>query len=656
MDYHLVSVPGTSNLRQVKAEFILNLPRALKQTTVIVVDVLLSLVATWLAFSIRIDGFHSPTGNEWIPYWFGPLLALPIFIHYGLYRAIFRYTDLAAIKQIVKGTAVYAVVYTGLLVVFHITPLPRSLGLTQPLILCAFIISSRLFARFWLLSGSVDPRLRILRRRLLIAGSGQSAIQLASALQNSPEYLQLGFISHDQSLIGRNMIGHRVFAVENLKATIQNYEVSDLVLALEPGEEQTRKEIIRQCEGMPVHIQTASFNLGGQHASIKELDIDDLLGREHVPPNVELLNKRTHAKTVLVTGAGGSIGSELCRQILAARPTQLVLLENNEYGLYAIHHELTQMVNSFYPGVALTPVLGDVRDEARLREVFTATQPETIYHAAAYKHVPLVELNPFEGVRNNFIGTRCCAKVAAETGVADFVLISTDKAVRPTNIMGASKRLAELALQALANKPEIATRFSMVRFGNVLGSSGSVVPLFRDQIAKGGPVTITHAEVTRYFMTIPEAAQLVIQAGAMAEGGEVFVLDMGEPIRIIDLAHRMIKLAGYSVRDAATSNGDIEIRVTGLRPGEKLYEELLIGNNPKQTEHPRIMKANEQWISDDEVERVSDNFKSIMQHRDIPALKDMLLRLVDGYQPEQETFDVLFQNSQKSLQNDAKVE
>lgn len=634
---------------------VISLPRMLKQGIVMSIDITMSLVATWLAFSIRIDGFHSPSGNEWIPYWFGPLLALPIFIHYGLYRAIFRYTDLAAIKQIVKGTAVYAVVYTVLLVVFHINPLPRSLGLTQPLILCAFIISSRLFARFWLLSGAIDPRLRILRRRLLIAGSGQSAVQLSSALQNSPEYVQLGFVSDDQTLLGRNMMGHRVFGVNQLKSIIQNYEVSDLVLALETGQEQTRKDIISQCEGLPVHIQTASLTLGGQHASIKELDIDDLLGREHVPPNVELLNKRNHNKVVLVTGAGGSIGSELCRQVLAARPIKLILLENNEYALYAIHHELSQMVASFYPGVVLTPVLGDVRDENRLREVFSHTQPETIYHAAAYKHVPLVELNPFEGVRNNFVGTRCCAKVAAEVGVSDFVLISTDKAVRPTNIMGASKRLAELALQALAHKPGMTTRFSMVRFGNVLGSSGSVVPLFRDQIAKRGPVTITHAEVTRYFMTIPEAAQLVIQAGAMAEGGEVFVLDMGEPIRIIDLAKRMIKLAGYSVKDEQTPNGDIEIKITGLRPGEKLYEELLIGNNPKPTEHPRIMKANESWLDDESVELETARFKQIMSERDIPALKTLLLKLVDGYQPEQESFDVLTDNGQKSPEHDLKI-
>ena len=394
---------------------------------------------------------------------------------------------------------------------------------------------------------------------------------------------------------------------------------------------------------MPVHIQTAGLTLDSEHSSIRELDIDDLLGRDHVPANVELLNLKNHRKVVLVTGAGGSIGSELCRQILATRPTRLVLFENNEFALYALHHELQQKVHSFYREVQLSPVLGDVRDAHRLREVFKAVKPNTVYHAAAYKHVPLVELNPFEGIRNNFLGTRLTAQVAEETGVEDFVLISTDKAVRPTNIMGASKRLAELALQALAAEQSVKTRFSMVRFGNVLGSSGSVVPLFRQQIAKLGPVTITDPEVTRFFMTIPEAAQLVIQAGAMAKGGDVFVLNMGEPIRIIDLAKRMITLAGYTVKTPEQPEGDIEIKVTGLRPGEKLYEELLIGNDPKPTEHPRIMKANEKSVSDQELDREVEALQSILQTRNVPELKNLLLRLVDGYQPESETFDALAQ-------------
>lgn len=624
-----------------RSDRLIGLPRWLKQTVVIAVDLALGIVATWLAFSLRIDGMHVPNGNEWLPYWFGPLLALPIFIHFGLYRAIFRYTDLAAIKQILKAVAVYAAIYTAVVMAFYIPPNPRSIGILQPFILSAFIVGARMFARFWLLSNSIDPRLRVLRRRLLIVGAGDEAMQLANALKGSPEYIQIGFVTNDSQMVGRNMAGYRVFALDQLRKVIENYEVSDLVIALDSGNQGMRRQIIEGCQGLPVHIQTAGLTLDSEHSSIRELDIDDLLGRHHVPPNVELLNLKNHQKVVLVTGAGGSIGSELCRQILATHPARLVLFENNEFALYMLHHELQQKVNSFYSEVELSPVLGDVRDAHRLREVFKAVKPNTVYHAAAYKHVPLVELNPFEGIRNNFLGTRICAQVANEEGVDDFVLISTDKAVRPTNVMGASKRLAELALQALAAEPGIKTRFSMVRFGNVLGSSGSVVPLFRQQIAKLGPVTITDPEVTRFFMTIPEAAQLVVQAGAMAKGGDVFVLDMGEPIRIVDLAKRMITLAGYTVKEAGQDHGDIEIKVTGLRPGEKLYEELLIGNDPKPTEHPRIMKANEKKISNAELDQEVQALQHILQTRDVPELKNLLLRLVDGYQPESETFDAL---------------
>lgn len=624
-----------------RSERLIGLPRWLKQALVMAVDLSLGIAATWLAFSLRIDDMHVPSGTEWIPYWFGPLLALPIFIHFGLYRAIFRYTDLAAIKQIMKAVVVYSTIYTAVLLAFYIPPNPRSIGVLQPFILSAFIVGVRMFARFWLLSSTIDPRLRLLRRRLLIVGAGEEAVQLANALKGSPEYIQIGFVSNDTQLVGRNMAGHRVFALGELRKVIENYEVSDLVIALGSGSQGARRHIIEECKGLPVHIQTAGITLDSQHSSIRELDIDDLLGRDHVPANVELLNLKNHNKVVLVTGAGGSIGSELCRQILTTRPTRLVLFENNEFALYSLHHELQLKINSFYREVQLSAVLGDVRDVNRLREVFYAIKPDTVYHAAAYKHVPLVELNPFEGMRNNFLGTRLTAQVAEETDVKDFVLISTDKAVRPTNIMGASKRLAELALQSLAEEPGVKTRFSMVRFGNVLGSSGSVVPLFRQQIAKLGPVTITDLDVTRFFMTIPEAAQLVIQAGAMAKGGDVFVLDMGEPIRIVDLAKRMITLAGYSVKDAGNPTGDIEIKVTGLRPGEKLYEELLIGNDPKPTDHPRIMKATEKSIGNSELEQEVQALQEILQTRNVPELKNLLLRLVDGYQPESETFDAL---------------
>jgi FlaA1/EpsC-like NDP-sugar epimerase len=372
---------------------------------------------------------------------------------------------------------------------------------------------------------------------------------------------------------------------------------------------------------------------------LREPDIADLLGRAPVPPEPLLLSRNIRDKVVLVTGAGGSIGSELCRQIIRLDPAKLLLVEQSEFALYALHQELLPLDAD---ASKLLPLLASVRDASRMQEIMTTWRPQTIYHAAAYKHVPLVEHNPAEGIRNNVFGTLTAARVAQEQGVADFVLISTDKAVRPTNIMGASKRLAEMVLQALAaNAPD--TRFTMVRFGNVLGSSGSVVPKFRQQIRDGGPITLTHAEVTRYFMTIPEAAQLVIQAGAMGgltgEGGEVFVLDMGESVRIIDLARRMIELSGLTVRDEDQPEGDIEIRVTGLRPGEKLYEELLIGDNPEPTSHPRIMKAKEDFLMWAVLERKLAALQSALDMNDVPAIRQMLEELVSGYCSDSEIVD-----------------
>jgi FlaA1/EpsC-like NDP-sugar epimerase len=365
----------------------------------------------------------------------------------------------------------------------------------------------------------------------------------------------------------------------------------------------------------------------------KELDIEDLLGRDPVPPNTELLARNLAGKVVLVTGAGGSIGSELCRQILAERPSRLLLLDHNEFGLYSIHQELQGLLDMQLLAVDLVPLLGSVGNIERLRDICKSHAPHTVYHAAAYKHVPLVESNPAQGIANNVFGTFNLAQVAMEQGVASFVLISTDKAVRPTNVMGASKRMAELVLQAMAatQTAPVVTCFSMVRFGNVLGSSGSVVPLFRQQLAAGGPLTVTHAEVTRYFMTIPEAAQLVLQAGAMATGGEVFVLDMGEPVKIMDLARRMVELSGLKVRDAAHPEGDVEIKVTGLRPGEKLYEELLIGDNPTPTAHPRIMKAHEDYLAWPDLDKQLQVLQKAALADNVQGIKAVLARCVHGY-------------------------
>ena len=427
--------------------------------------------------------------------------------------------------------------------------------------------------------------------------------------------------------------------------------MSDVLLAIPSARRQRRNQILELARQSHVAVRTLpglmELAQGHVHTSdLRELDIEDLLGRETVPPDASLSRQNIEGKVVLVTGAGGSIGSELCRQIIRAAPAKLLLLEMSEFALYGVHQELEQMATEADGVITeLIPLLATVRDEARMREIIQTWRPHTIYHAAAFKHVPLVEHNPAEGIKNNVLGTLTTATIALEEGVCDFVLISTDKAVRPTNVMGASKRLAEMVLQALA-ETAIAngqiTRFSMVRFGNVLGSSGSVVPLFRQQIKSGGPITLTHADITRYFMTIPEAAQLVIQASAMAKGGDVFVLDMGEPVRIMDLARRMVELSGRTVRDEANPDGDIALEVTSLRPGEKLYEELLIGDNPLPTTHPRIMRAQEEFLPWPMLSAQMALLEQSLNTNDVPAIRSLLQRLVHGYQPENPVVDWVY--------------
>jgi FlaA1/EpsC-like NDP-sugar epimerase len=430
-----------------------------------------------------------------------------------------------------------------------------------------------------------------------------------------------------------------VYAQAEVAAVVDKLAVTDILLAMPSATRGRRKAIIEALRPLPVHIRTlpAMADLASGRVTvqdIKDLDIEDLLGRDPVPPNTALLASNLAGKVVLVSGAGGSIGSELCRQILAEKPRQLLLLDHNEYGLYSIHQELQALCVAGDLAVELQPLLGSVAHVQRLQAICGAYRPNVVYHAAAYKHVPLVESNPAEGVFNNVFGTLNMALAARACGASHFVLVSTDKAVRPTNVMGATKRMAELVLQSLANQTsEGLTTFCMVRFGNVLGSSGSVVPLFRQQLAQGGPITVTHADVTRYFMTIPEAAQLVLQAGAMATGGDVFVLDMGEPVKILDLAQRMVELSGMRVRNAAQPDGDIEIVVTGLRPGEKLYEELLIGDNPTPTAHPRIMKAHEDCLSWDALSLQLNTLKKAAVESDVAAMKAVLTVCVQGYGP-----------------------
>ena len=619
------------------SEALLGWPRLAKQAFVAALDGTMALLATWLAFSLRLDQPHWPEGLQWTLYLLGPGLSIPVFIKLGLYRAIFRYTGLAALLTTVRAIGIYAVLLGLALVPLHAMSeqgMPRSMAILQPLIFLIMVGGSRALARFWL--AGLSGKHRHAPHRLLIYGHGEAAVQTATSLSSSPAYLALGFIDETGEQVGRTINGVDVYAAERVPELVDRLGITDILLAQPEASRSERNRILARLEPLPVHVQTLPrlADLASGRVTVqdfRELDIEDLLGRDPVAPDPALLARDLADRTVLVTGAGGSIGSELSRQILLQRPRCLLLLDHAEFGLYEIEADLLALARQHAIDCSVIPLLGNVQNAARFEEIFSTWKPQVVYHAAAYKHVPMVEHNPAEGVRNNVLGSLIVARAARKHGAARCVLISTDKAVRPTNLMGASKRVAELVFQAMAND---GTCFSMVRFGNVLGSSGSVVPLFRRQIAAGGPVTVTHEDVTRYFMTIPEAVQLVLQAGAMAQGGEVFVLDMGEPVRILDLAHRMVALAGLSVRDEAHPQGDIEIQVTGLRPGEKLYEELLIGDDPQPTRHPRIWQAREASLPWSELEPLLQRLAAACDCNDVAALQQVLRTLVpDGELP-----------------------
>ena len=616
-------------------------PRLGKQLTVMVMDVALALFATWVAFTLRLDTPHWPAGAQWYVYVLAPALALPVFVRFGLYRAIFRYTGLAALMTITQAVLLYGVALFAILLWQRWLGVPRTIGLLQPIIFLLLVGGSRALARFWL--ADIGGRRIASEGRLLIYGAGAAGVQTAAAIANAHQFVLVGFVDDDAAKSGRSINGVTVHRPDRITDLVERRGVTDILLALPSASRGRRNEIIASLRSLPVHIRSlpGMSDLASGRVTVRdfnELDIEDLLGRDAVAADPTVLARNIAGHVILVTGAGGSIGSELCRQILRERPRQLILLDHNEFGLYSIHQELLALCAVMHPPVAIVPLLGSVSNMRRLQEVCVSYRPHCVYHAAAYKHVPMVESNPSEGMANNVFGTLNVARAALAAGVANFVLVSTDKAVRPTNIMGASKRMAELVLQALAAESGNAgTRFCMVRFGNVLGSSGSVVPLFRAQLASGGPLTVTHPEVTRYFMTIPEAAQLVLHAGAMAVGGEVFVLDMGEPVKIMDLAHRMIQLSGLKVKDDASPEGDIAIAITGLRPGEKLFEELLIGDNPSTTAHTRIMKAHEEFFPWPELDAQLHVLRDAVDASDVVAIKSVLQTCVHGYAQRVET-------------------
>ncbi len=616
-------------------EYMLTWPRSLKQVAVILLDVVLALVATWLAFSLRLDTLHWPSGLQWWVYLLTPTLAVPVFVRLGLYRAIFRYTGLDALQTIARAVAIYGFALFVILLSQRWLWVPRSIGVLQPIIFLLLVGGSRALARFWL--AGIGRRRVASEGRLLIYGAGEAGVQTAGAIANAQQFVLVGFVDDDVAKVGRSINGVTVFAPQRIPQLVEERGVTDILLALPSASRARRNEIIAGLHSVPVHVRTlpGMSDLASGRVTVRnfnELDVEDLLGRDPVVPESHLLARKTAAQVVLVTGAGGSIGSELCRQLVMEQPRQMLLFDHSEFGLYSIHQELQALCSARGLAVDIVALLGSVSNPRRLAEVCGLYQPDWVYHAAAYKHVPMVESNPAEGIANNVFGTLNMARAAMESGVGNFVLVSTDKAVRPTNVMGASKRMAELVLQALSDFQKGAgTRFSMVRFGNVLGSSGSVVPLFRSQVASGGPLTLTHPDVTRYFMTIPEAAQLVLHAGAMAEGGEVFVLDMGAPVKIMQLARRMVELSGLRVRDQAHPEGDIEITITGLRPGEKLYEELLIGDNPSPTAHPRIMKAHEEFLAWPDLLVQLEALRAAVDNSDVAAIKQVLTTCVHGY-------------------------
>lgn len=632
------------NLNKASRPF-LSLPRYAKRIIVLLVDVSQCVLTVWLAFYLRLGEFVTLSGSAFWAVGISVLIALPIFVVSGLYHAIFRYSGASAMFALARAIGVYGLLYVSAITAIGISGIPRTVGLIQPLLLFFAIGSTRLLARYWL-GGIYQSQLHISSLpRALVYGAGSAGRQLVSALEKSFEMRVVGFLDDDDRLYGHVLNGQPIFSTDDLGDLIASKGITHILLAIPSASRSRRNQIFEKIGRYGVTVRTlpSMTDLAEGRVTIsdlRDLEIDDLLGREPVMPNHILLAKNISSRVVLVTGAGGSIGSELCRQILALSPAKLLMVDHSEIALYNIDQELEVKISAHKGArsTILVPLIASVQDEDRMREIMSTWRPDTVYHAAAYKHVPLVEYNCAAGLNNNLMGTLHTAQAAAEYGVTDFVLISTDKAVRPTNVMGASKRLAEMALQALADIRSD-TKFSIVRFGNVLGSSGSVVPKFREQIRTGGQITLTHPDVMRYFMTPPEAAQLVIQAGAMAKGGDVFVLNMGEQVKIIDLARRMVELSGLTLKDEVHPDGDIEILVTGLRPGEKLYEELLLGENPTATLHPSIMKAHEKFIPWEEFEPKLHALKVALSANEIGVIRLMMQQLVDGYVPSNDILD-----------------
>lgn len=622
-------------------ELLLNSPRWLKKIIFVLHDAVLIFCAFWLAWGLRL-----PIVPEWqdTANWQmlagTSLVSIAVFAKLGLYRAVIRYAGSKILIVVFLGGVLSVAAMLAMAFYFDLF-LPRSVPVMYFLLLVVSLIGSR-----FTIKGLLQSQDRSINHPVIIYGAGESGRQLLLSIKQVDKYHPVAFVDDDKSLHKTVIHNTPVHASSELPKLVARYGVESILLAIPSAGQQLRKEIITRLEHLPCKI----LSMPGLKdlvegkvsiSSLKKVSVIDLLGREAIEPDTELMQQNITGKVVMVTGAGGSIGSELCRQIIQQSPDTLILFELSEFSLYSIEQELSNTIRESNLAIKLIPAMGSVQHLRRLTELMKRFNVQTVYHAAAYKHVPLVEYNTIEGVRNNIFGTQHCAQAAMAANVDTFVLISTDKAVRPTNTMGASKRMAELVLQALAERADHQTRFCMVRFGNVLGSSGSVIPLFEKQIEQGGPVTLTHPDITRFFMTIPEAAQLVIQAGAMGQGGDVFLLDMGEPIKIIDLAKQMIRLSGLEVRDEHNPNGDIAIAISGLRPGEKLYEELLIGENPEGTNHPRIMTSKEVMLPWAELEEMLQTLEQACKNFEPQAVRELLQKAPTAFTPPDIGCDIL---------------
>ena len=626
------------------------LDRYIKRAIAIFVDITLCVFAVWLAFFLRFEEFILLKNINFNSVLISIVLAIPIFWLFGVYRTLFRYAGISILFSITLAIFVYGLFYSTIISVYGINEVPRSIGILQPILLFLGVLSSRFIAKF-LLTGTFNQSGDLKNKEnILIYGAGSAGRQLLISLENNSKYKVIGFLDNNPQLHRQNLLGQTIYDPKKIEILKQSKNINLILFAIPSINKSQKNEIIKNLSKHQLVVKSlpnVNDIIDGKISvsDIRDFLADDLLVRDQIKPDQKLLNKNIKSMSVLVTGAGGTIGSELCRQIIKLNPQKLILLELTEFALYKIHDELIHLNKN----LKIIPLLSNVQDQKKLEKIFKIFKVDTIYHAAAYKHVPLVEANICEGVKNNIFGTLAVAKASINQKVKNLVLISSDKAVRPTNIMGASKRFAELCMQGLQQKNNyIDTTFSIVRFGNVINSSGSVIPKFRKQIQLGGPITLTHHDVTRYFMTISEASQLVIQAGALGKNSEVFVLDMGESVKIKDLIKRMINFSGLTLRDNNNKDGDIEIKITGLRPGEKLYEELLIGDNPQKTIHPKIKKTDEPFVPYNQLEKILDQLLNSLNNYESDEVKKLLDDSIKLYNSNSEITDYLHIESEIS--------